>query len=103
MSSKRTRTRTRRGCKVASTRPRETLSVVSSHLITTCQLAHKSVESNAWNISTVKGQREREIELLEDVKARVQGLVPVFGSQKVSWVGADKVIVGSARTSLVHR
>ncbi|KAH7887008.1 hypothetical protein F5I97DRAFT_1872293 [Phlebopus sp. FC_14] len=49
------------------------------------KLAHKSVgSSNSWNINTVKGQREREVELLEDAKSRVQGLPPVIGSQKVS-------------------
>lgn len=32
---------------------------------------------------TVKGQREREVDLLEDAKRRVQGLPPVLGTEKV--------------------
>lgn len=47
------------------------------------KLAHKSVKSAAWSIPTVKKQREREIELLEDAKRRVQGLPPVMASEKV--------------------
>lgn len=31
----------------------------------------------------MKGQRDREVELLEDAKRRVEGLPPVLGSQKV--------------------
>ncbi|KAL1963318.1 hypothetical protein VTN77DRAFT_8439 [Rasamsonia byssochlamydoides] len=47
------------------------------------KLAHQSVTSNAWSIPTVKAQREREIELLEDAKRRVQGLPPVLAEEKV--------------------
>lgn len=46
------------------------------------KLAHKSLKSTAWSIPTVKKQREREIELLEDAKRRVQGLPPVVASEK---------------------
>ncbi|KAM0258116.1 hypothetical protein ACHAQJ_004021 [Trichoderma viride] len=47
------------------------------------KLAHKGATSNSWSIPTIKGQREREVELLEDAKRRVQGLPPVLGSEKV--------------------
>lgn len=47
------------------------------------KLAHKGATSNSWSITTVKGQREREGELLEDAKRRVQQLPPVLGSEKV--------------------
>ncbi|KAL1989047.1 hypothetical protein VTN96DRAFT_5810 [Rasamsonia emersonii] len=47
------------------------------------KLAHKSVSSNSWSIPTVKAQREREIDLLEDAKRRVQGLPPVLAEEKV--------------------
>ncbi|WAO95591.1 Hypothetical protein NCS54_01322300 [Fusarium falciforme] len=47
------------------------------------KLAHKAAASKSWSINTVKGQREREIELLEDAKRRVQGLPPVLASEKV--------------------
>lgn len=47
------------------------------------KLAHKSVTSGSWSIPTVKGQREREIVLLEDAQRRVQGLPPVVASEKV--------------------
>jgi hypothetical protein len=47
------------------------------------KLAHKSVSSNSWSIPTVKAQREREVELLDDAKRRVQGLPPVLASEKV--------------------
>lgn len=47
------------------------------------KLAHKSVSSGSWSIPTVKGQREREIELLEDAQRRVKGLPPVLASEKV--------------------
>ncbi|KAI6129533.1 hypothetical protein EV401DRAFT_746794 [Pisolithus croceorrhizus] len=48
------------------------------------KLAHKSVGTNAWSVNTVKGQRDREIQLLEDSIRRVQGLPPVISSQKVA-------------------
>lgn len=47
------------------------------------KLAHKSATSGSWSIPTVRGQREREIELLEDAQRRVRGLPPVLGSEKV--------------------
>ncbi|KAJ6191453.1 hypothetical protein N7519_001474 [Penicillium mononematosum] len=47
------------------------------------KLAHKSVTSGSWSIPTVKGQRQREIELLQDAERRVQGLPPVVASEKV--------------------
>ncbi|KAL2870688.1 uncharacterized protein BJX67DRAFT_245505 [Aspergillus lucknowensis] len=47
------------------------------------KLAYKSATSNSWSIPTVKKQREREVELLEDAKLRVQGLPPVSEKAKV--------------------
>ena len=47
------------------------------------KLAHKAATSKSWSINTVKGQRDREIELLEDARRRVQGLPPVLTSEKV--------------------
>ncbi|EPS27118.1 hypothetical protein PDE_02059 [Penicillium oxalicum 114-2] len=47
------------------------------------KLAHKSTSSESWSIPTVRGQRDRELELLEDAKRRVQGLPPVLTTEKV--------------------
>ncbi|KAJ5106057.1 hypothetical protein NUU61_003404 [Penicillium alfredii] len=47
------------------------------------KLAHKSTTSNSWSIPTVRGQRDREMELLEDARRRVQGRPPVLASEKV--------------------
>lgn len=47
------------------------------------KLAHKSVSSGSWSIPTVKRQREREIELLDDAQRRIKGLPPVLASEKV--------------------
>ncbi|KAL4762101.1 uncharacterized protein BDW70DRAFT_32821 [Aspergillus foveolatus] len=47
------------------------------------KLAYKSATSNSWSVPTVKKQREREVELLEDAKLRVQGLPPVSEKVKV--------------------
>ncbi|KKK24717.1 hypothetical protein P175DRAFT_0426433 [Aspergillus ochraceoroseus IBT 24754] len=47
------------------------------------KLAYKATTSNSWSVPTVKKQREREIELLEDAKLRVRGLPPVLASEKV--------------------
>ncbi|KAJ5377173.1 uncharacterized protein N7496_004582 [Penicillium cataractarum] len=47
------------------------------------KLAHKSATTGSWSIPTVRGQREREMELLEDARRRVQGLPPVLASEKV--------------------
>ncbi|KAL4803830.1 hypothetical protein BDV18DRAFT_39816 [Aspergillus unguis] len=47
------------------------------------KLAYKSATSNSWSVPTVRKQREREIELLEDAKMRVQGLPPVSEKAKV--------------------
>ncbi|KAK0763233.1 hypothetical protein N5P37_004219 [Trichoderma harzianum] len=54
------------------------------------KLAHKGAASNTWSIPTVKGQREREVELLEDAKRRVQGLPPVLGSEKAKVKSVEK-------------
>ncbi|KAK2797177.1 hypothetical protein FQN50_009276 [Emmonsiellopsis sp. PD_5] len=47
------------------------------------KLAHKAASSNTWSVPTVKAQREREVEILEDAKRRVLGLPPVLGGEKV--------------------
>ncbi|KAL2849584.1 hypothetical protein BJY01DRAFT_142587 [Aspergillus pseudoustus] len=47
------------------------------------KLAYKSANSNTWSVPTVKKQREREVELLEDARMRVQGLPPVSEKVKV--------------------
>jgi hypothetical protein len=47
------------------------------------KLAHKPASETSWSIPTVKGQREQEINLLEDAKRRIQGLPPVLASEKV--------------------
>ncbi|KAE8378614.1 hypothetical protein BDV26DRAFT_186083 [Aspergillus bertholletiae] len=47
------------------------------------KLAYKSASSTSWSIPTVKKQRDREVELLEDAKQRVHGLPPVLSSEKV--------------------
>jgi hypothetical protein len=54
------------------------------------KLAHKSAASGSWSVPTVKAQREREIELLEDAKQRVQGLPPVLRSEKVKVAKHEK-------------
>lgn len=54
------------------------------------KLAHKVASSNSWSIPTVKGQREREIDLLEDAKRRIQGLPPVLAGEKVKVEKAEK-------------
>ena len=47
------------------------------------KLAHKGATANSWSIPTVRGQREREIEFLDDARRRIQGLPPVLASEKV--------------------
>ncbi|KAL1858124.1 hypothetical protein VTK73DRAFT_7938 [Phialemonium thermophilum] len=47
------------------------------------KLAHKAANATAWSVPTVKAQREREIELLDHAKRRVQGLPPVLAGEKV--------------------
>jgi hypothetical protein len=47
------------------------------------KLAHKTATSKGWSVPTVKGQREREVELLEDAKRRVLGMAPVHAGEKV--------------------
>ncbi|PGH13273.1 hypothetical protein AJ80_06383 [Polytolypa hystricis UAMH7299] len=47
------------------------------------KLAHKGAAAKSWSIPTVKGQREREIELLDDAKRRVEGLPPVTAREGV--------------------
>ena len=46
------------------------------------KLAHKSV-SGSWSIPTVQGQRQRELDLLDDAQRRIQGLPPVLSSEKI--------------------
>ncbi|GLB36827.1 hypothetical protein LshimejAT787_0311140 [Lyophyllum shimeji] len=56
----------------------------STHLVgAKYKLAHKGAAASSWSIPTVRGQREREIELLEDAKRRVQGLPAVPPREKV--------------------
>lgn len=47
------------------------------------KLAHKNANSTSWSVNTVKAQREREIELLEDAIRRIKGLPPVTNTEKV--------------------
>ncbi|KAL4903018.1 hypothetical protein BDW74DRAFT_55822 [Aspergillus multicolor] len=47
------------------------------------KLAYKSAASNSWSVPTVRKQRERELELLDDAKSRIQGLPPVSEKVKV--------------------
>ncbi|KAJ5965775.1 hypothetical protein N7481_012489 [Penicillium waksmanii] len=47
------------------------------------KLAHKSVSSTSWSIPAVQGQRDREIELLQDAQRRMYGLPSVLASEKV--------------------
>ncbi|KAJ5161299.1 hypothetical protein N7492_006691 [Penicillium capsulatum] len=47
------------------------------------KLAHKSVTARSWSIPTVREQRQREMDLLDDARRRVQGLPPVLSSEKV--------------------
>ncbi|KAL3491761.1 hypothetical protein BJX62DRAFT_236837 [Aspergillus germanicus] len=47
------------------------------------KLAYKSASSNTWSVPTLKKQREREVELLDDAKMRVLGLPPVSEKVKV--------------------
>ncbi|PNP49821.1 hypothetical protein FNYG_15997 [Fusarium nygamai] len=54
------------------------------------KLAHKAATSNSWSTNTVKGQRDREIELLEDARRRVEGLPPVLASEKIKVVKQEK-------------
>ncbi|GMG29758.1 hypothetical protein F9C07_8049 [Aspergillus flavus] len=54
------------------------------------KLAYKSASSNSWSVPTVKKQRDREVELLEDAKQRVQGLPPVLASEKVKVEKSEK-------------
>lgn len=56
----------------------------TTHLVgSKYKLAHKGGTSNSWSIPTVKAQRERELELLDDAKRRVEGLPPVTVGEKV--------------------
>lgn len=54
------------------------------------KLAHKSASSKTWSVPTVKGQREKEVEILEDAKRRVEGLPPVLATQKVKGKEEEK-------------
>ena len=54
------------------------------------KLAYKSASSNSWSVPTVKKQRDREIELLEDAKQRVQGRPPVLASERVRVAAPEK-------------
>ncbi|KAK9235744.1 hypothetical protein V1525DRAFT_390155 [Lipomyces kononenkoae] len=63
---------------------KEDANTYSTHMMgSKYKLAHKSVASEKWSIGTVMGQRQREIELLEDATHRVEGLPPVLKEQKV--------------------
>ncbi|KIX98346.1 uncharacterized protein Z520_05647 [Fonsecaea multimorphosa CBS 102226] len=64
----------------------------STHLVgSKYKLAHKNVNSTSWSVPTVKAQREREIELLQDAERRVLGLPPVLAAEKVKVdKGAEK-------------
>ncbi|KIW80269.1 hypothetical protein Z517_06884 [Fonsecaea pedrosoi CBS 271.37] len=56
----------------------------TTHLVgSKYKLAHKNANATSWSVPTVKAQREREIELLEDAKRRVQGLPPVLAGERV--------------------
>ena len=62
-----------------------------THLIgSKYKLAHKAASSNSWSVPTVKAQREREIDLLEDAKRRIQGLPPVLAGEKVKVEKSEK-------------
>lgn len=54
------------------------------------KLAHKSATSKTWSVPTVKGQRESEVEILEDARRRVEGLPPVLAAQKVKGKEEEK-------------
>lgn len=54
------------------------------------KLAHRGAGKKEWSVPTVKGQREREVELLEDAKRRVLGLPPVTAGEKVRDVKTEK-------------
>ncbi|KAJ8097644.1 hypothetical protein POJ06DRAFT_36334 [Lipomyces tetrasporus] len=70
---------------------KEDANTYSTHLTgSKYKLAHKSATSEKWSIGTVMGQRQREIELLEDAKRRVEGLPPVLKEQKVQDVKQQK-------------
>ncbi|KAK9344889.1 hypothetical protein V1522DRAFT_409076 [Lipomyces starkeyi] len=63
---------------------KEDANTYSTHLTgSKYKLAHKNATSEKWSIGTVMGQRQREMELLEDAKRRVEGLPPVLKEQKV--------------------
>ncbi|KAL2371022.1 hypothetical protein BDBG_06126 [Blastomyces gilchristii SLH14081] len=47
------------------------------------KLAHRGAEAKSWSVPSVKDQREREVELLEDAGRRVRGLPPVLAGEKV--------------------
>lgn len=46
-----------------------------------------------WDIPTVKGQRDREMFLLDDAKRRIEGLPPVLTNEKIK---VDKKEKGQA-------
>ncbi|EEH45916.2 uncharacterized protein PADG_02066 [Paracoccidioides brasiliensis Pb18] len=47
------------------------------------KLAHKGVGVGGWSVGSVREQREREVELLEDAGRRVRGLPPVSKGERV--------------------
>lgn len=53
------------------------------------KLAHRGVGQN-WSVNTVKGQREREIALLQDAIDRIKGLPPVTKQEKVHETKREK-------------
>lgn len=63
------------------------------------KLAHKSVSSVSWSIPTVRGQRDREVELLQDAQRRAHGLPPVLASEKVQVEQREKGQLSFASSS----
>jgi hypothetical protein len=47
------------------------------------KLAHKTASSKSWSVPTVRAQREREVEILEDASRRVRGLPSVLADEKI--------------------
>ncbi|EEH03753.1 conserved hypothetical protein [Histoplasma capsulatum G186AR] len=47
------------------------------------KLAYRRAGAGGWSVPSVKGQREREVELLKDAGRRVRGLPPVLAGEKV--------------------
>ncbi|QSS59175.1 hypothetical protein I7I51_08607, partial [Histoplasma capsulatum] len=54
------------------------------------KLAHRRAGAGRWSVPSVKGQREREVELLKDAGRRVKGLPPVLAGEKVRVEKSEK-------------